>query len=286
MIDRQAFFRAGFAFPHRVMSPADAGAARRELEALLARWSDDPTLHRPLTDYCRANFHIVTRWGAEIARQPAILDAVEEVIGPDILCWMVEVILKEPGSGKMISMHQDFTYWGMADQDKGVTAWLALSDATPENGCMQFVRASHLQGQVAHEDTFAADNLLSRGQEIAVDYDPKDAVFCCLAPGEISLHHSLMFHGSGPNRTEGRRIGIVLRYLSADMAHTKAGRDYALPVRGADRSGHFIHVAPPLADFSPESLALYDEITEAQAAYFAEGAAEPPRYVEQATGAR
>lgn len=281
VIDEQAFWRDGFYFPTRVLPLEAAGAARRELESLLARWSGDPSLPRPLNDYCRANFHIVTRWGAEIAKHAAVLDAVEQIIGPDILCWMVEVIIKEPGSGKVISMHQDFTYWGMKDQDKAVTAWLALTDATPENGCMRFVRASQLKGQVAHQDTFAADNLLSRGQEVTVDYDAKDVVACGLEAGELSLHHSLMFHGSGPNRTDDRRIGIVMRYLSPEMRPSQRGRDFALLVRGRNRTGNFACLPEPADEFTPESLALHDAITKAQTAHFAEGAALTLRYVEQ-----
>ena len=277
-MDTGSYWRDGFLFPIQVMSATQAQALGEELLRLLDQWSGHPSLRRPLIDYCRANFNVVTKWGARIARQPAILDSIEQLIGPSFVCWMTEVIIKQSHSEKFLSIHQDFTYWDMDDSDKGLTAWLALTPAIPENGCMEFGRGSHRRGQVRHHDTFAANNLLSRGQEIAVSYDPDDVVHCCLQPGELSLHHSLTFHGSGPNRTDSPRVAAVMRYLSTDMAHLDGTRSYAMLVRGRDAGRNFQLFDEPDADFSRQSMALYEQISLQQEAHFAAGATRAPRY--------
>ena len=115
----------------------------------------------------RVNGHVVIPQLAEAARNPRILDIVEAILGPDLLAWSVELFIKEPGSVKTVSWHQDITYWGMGETDDEVTAWIALSDVSIEAGCMRFLPGSHKGGLVAHNDTFADDNLLSRGQQIA-----------------------------------------------------------------------------------------------------------------------
>ena len=94
---------------------------------------------------------------------PAILDVVEGILGPDILVYAAEFFVKEPRTTHVVTMHQDLTYWGLGAIDGMVTAWLALSPATPASGCMDFVRASHKNPILPHEDTFDENNLLSRG---------------------------------------------------------------------------------------------------------------------------
>ena len=279
MISTQDFWTDGFYLPVRALSADQAHDQRAALEADLARWENNPDLLRTMTDYRRSNFHVVSRWGAQIASHPLILDCVEQIIGPDVLLWMTEVIIKEPQTPTIISMHQDLTYWGMDDQDKQVTAWLALTDATPDNGCMSFVRGSHKQGQVTHNDTYAQDNALSRGQEIEVSYEEKDLVMCALNAGEVSFHHGHMFHGSGPNKTDDRRIGIVMRYISPQMKPAVAMRDYAMLVRGANRQGHYTCVAAPASDFSAKAMRLWDEIDAAQNQALAEGAQQDLKYI-------
>ena len=224
--------RDGFLFPVPVADAARAAGWRAEIEAFEERWSSDAALPRPFVEYTRSNLHVVSAAAARIAHDPAILDAVESVIGPDLLCWMVELIVKEPHTSKVLTIHQDMTYWGLEGTEGLVTAWVALSDVTADNGGMVFVRGSHEGGAVGHHDTFAPDNLLSRGQEVDVDHDPADEVVVELRAGEMSLHHGLMFHGSGPNRTDGRRIGLVIRYISPDVTQTVGSTDYAMVARG------------------------------------------------------
>jgi len=271
-----AYRRDGFLFPIEVMTPEEARALRSRLEAIESTYRDGP--RQPLVHYLRAGAHYVLPLAAEIARHPQILDAVEAVLGPDLLVWSAEFITKEAGTTSIVSWHQDLTYWGMGATEHEVTAWLALSPATPESGCMRFMPGSHHQDLVAHHDTFAENNLLSRGQEIAVEVDEAEAVPVILQPGQISLHHGRMFHASGPNRSADRRIAVVIRYITPEVRKDDGMCDYAMLVRGVDRRGHFIHVAPPVADFAPSALDLHDEVTAAQAAALAEGATQPLAY--------
>jgi ectoine hydroxylase-related dioxygenase (phytanoyl-CoA dioxygenase family) len=201
-----------------------------------------------------------------------MLDAVESVLGPDLMVWGCEFFIKEPMSPKFVSWHQDLTYWGLSDAGE-VTAWVALSAATVENGAMRMVPGSQRSGIVPHRDTFAEDNILSRGQEITDGVDESRAVDVVLRPGEMSLHHGRMFHASGPNRTAGRRIALVVRYIAPAMRQTRGERDFAVLVRGEDRFGHFVNPPLPTAEFAPEAVAMVMRMDEDQTAYLYEGAA-------------
>ena len=274
-----SFVHDGFLFPIRVADETTVNGWRSDIESLERRWRNDASLPRPFTDYARANFHLVSSAAARLAHDDAILDAVESIIGPDILCWMSELIVKEPHSSKVLTMHQDLTYWGLDGADHLVSAWVALSDATAENGAMRFVPGSHHAGQIAHRDTFGADNLLSRGQEVAVDVDPDDEVPVELQAGEMSLHHGHMFHGSGPNRTDGRRIAMVFRFMSPSVRQTVGVEDYAMTVRGSNTSHHVHATAVPFRDFSSASLAMHARVTAAQESALTAGTADQVSYL-------
>ncbi|MGX9351613.1 phytanoyl-CoA dioxygenase family protein [Shimia sp. W99] len=265
------YWEDGFLFPLPVLTPDEAQTLRTELEALERDWLD-AGLPQPLNTYKRVNAQCVMPLAHRIGSDPRILDIVEGLIGPDILIYGVEFFIKEPRTRHMVGMHQDLTYWGLGAIDGLVTAWLALSPATPQSGCMDFVRASHNNAILPHEDTFSEENLLSRGQEVRVDVAETDKVPIEIHPGQMSLHHGLTIHGSGPNTSDDRRIAAVIRYVSPEVAQQVADKDYAMLARGADRTGNFINYAPPRAPFSPESLALYEEIRSAQAQATMKGA--------------
>lgn len=276
--------RDGFLFPRRVASEAKAAEWRASLERLEDDWLD-AGLPRPLNQYKRSAAHVVIPLAAEIATHPAILDAVEGALGPDLLIWSAEFFIKEPRTRQIVSWHQDLTYWGLGATSHQCTAWLALSPATPESGCMRFVAGSHEQPIVPHRDTFDENNLLSRGQEIAVEVDEADATDVVLKPGEMSLHHGLTFHASGPNAADDRRIGFAIRYVSPAARQEMADRDYAMLARGVDRTGNFINFAGPDGDFAPRSLSLWEEIRAEQAKALAAGVEASRLYAGQA-GAR
>lgn len=219
----ERYWEDGYLHPIRAISPAQAAEWRAELEAIERDWLD-AGLPLPLNTYKRVNANCVMPLAHRIATHPAILDVVEGVLGPDLLIYGVEFFIKEPRTKHRVSMHQDLTYWGLGAIDGMVTMWLALSPATRASGCMDFVAGSHRNPILPHEDTFAEDNLLSRGQEVRVEVAPEDRVAIELMPGEISLHHGLTIHGSGPNTTDDRRIGAVVRYLRPEVAQEVGSR--------------------------------------------------------------
>lgn len=260
----------GFVTGLPVFSAAEVAQLRRQIEALEAEHSEGAGGH-DLAQFFRVNGHVVIPMLAGAARTPAILDAVESVLGPDLLAWSVELFIKEPGSSKTVSWHQDITYWGMGETDDEVTAWIALSNVSIEAGCMRFIPGSH-KGRIAdHEDTFDEDNLLSRGQSIA-GVDEAIAVHGPLRPGEMSLHHGRCFHASGANNSCDRRIGLAIRYVTPAVRDHAPGRDWAMPVRGETPRGGWDCIAGPRGLFHPADLALYDRILEGQSETLAAGA--------------
>jgi hypothetical protein len=253
----QAYRRNGFHFPIRVLTSGEAAGYRRKLEAAEAE------LGGPLPALYRQKTHLLYTWASELVHHPKILDAVEDLLGPDILCWSSSFFTKEPASAEYISWHQDATYWGLSENEE-VTAWVALTPSTSERGCMAVIPGTHKK-QVSHRDTFAEHNMLTRGQEISVEVDESKAVQIILEPGEMSLHHILLFHGSRPNRSKDRRIGFAIRYIPTRIRQVVGERDSATLVRGEDRYGHFELEPTPKRDFDPEMVALHKAISDRQA---------------------
>lgn len=239
----------GFVFPVDVLSPGEALACRAQLEAY------ETATGGPISADRRQKAHLLFPWANRLARDPRILDAVEDLLGPDILLWASTFFVKEAGSPAFVSWHQDATYWGLSGNDV-VTAWVALSDAPVESGAMKFWPGSHKQPILAHEDSFAEDNLLSRGQEIAVDVPEEEAALIPLKAGQMSLHHVLLVHGSEPNRTDDRRIGFALRYIPTRLKQTKT-EDFAMLVRGEDRFGHFTLEPDPVDALDDAAVAAH-----------------------------
>ena len=242
-----AYRRDGFAFPYRALPEAEASGLAREVEALID--SDARSLH-----FMRNNPHLVFPSVDRLVHDDRVLDAVERILGPNLLLWSTSFFLKAPQSADFVSWHQDLTYWGLDGTDQ-VSAWMALSPITEANGCMRFVPGSHRRAIETHRDTFAEENQLTRGQVLAVDVDESQAVPVTLAPGELSLHHGHLFHASGPNTTGAWRIGITMIYLAPGMRQVVANRDYARLVRGEDEHGHFECLPRPRFDFDPAGIA-------------------------------
>ncbi len=251
----EAFKRNGYHFPLRVISEAEATGYRKKIEAFEAVHGlvmKTPYRNKP---------HLVFRWANELIHSPRVLDAVEDLLGPDLLVWGSSFFIKEPNDPAYVSWHQDSTYWGLSHPDI-VTAWVALSVSDLPNGAMRAIPGSHQKDQLPHNDTFAGDNLLTRGQEVAVEVDEKQAVDLILSPGEMSLHHVRMVHGSEPNRAAYRRIGLAIRYVPTYVRQTAGPKDYAMLVRGVDRYHHFDYEPAPRVDLGDEEVALHKRITE------------------------
>jgi Phytanoyl-CoA dioxygenase (PhyH) len=251
-----AYRERGYHYPVDALSESEVAAFRHKLEAYEAASGG------PIKSEMRHRSHVLFTWIDEMIRHPKILDAVEDVLGPDILCWNTSFFIKEAHDPGFVSWHQDATYWGL-DRSDVATAWIAMSPANKVSGCMKFIAGTHRQ-QVQHEDTFDQNNLLTRGQEIAVKVDEAKAVYVELKPGQASLHHVLLFHGSEPNRSEDRRIGLAIRYIPTHLKQAVGERDWATLVRGKDAYGHFQPAYVPKRDLEPAALAFHKEVSEEQ----------------------
>ncbi|MGE0717306.1 MAG: phytanoyl-CoA dioxygenase family protein [Alphaproteobacteria bacterium] len=268
-----AYEHDGYLFPIRVLPEADMAGYRARLAQLEA--SEGGTL----TKRTNQKPHLLLPWLNELIRHPKILDAVEDVLGPDLLCWGSGFFAKRPGDGGYVSWHQDSTYWGLSEPDV-TTAWIAFTPSFKANGCMRVVPDTHKKDQLPHADTFAQDNLLSRGQEIAVEVDENQAVDVVLQPGEMSLHHVRLVHGSEPNTSDQPRIGYAVRYIPTRIQQIKGIRDSATLVRGVDRFGNFDVEPTPRTDFDPECVAYHTAMLERHTAILYAGAEKRPAYAE------
>src|SRR3954462_7930995 len=250
----EQFRREGYVPKIRVMSREDAERARAALEDYEGRTGG------PLRGNLRHKAHLLFPFLSEMVRNNRILDAIEDLYGPNLLCWTSNFFIKEARNPAFVSWHQDATYWGLSAPDV-VSAWVALTPSNNANGAMGVMPASHRMQQLPHRDTFDKDNLLTRGQEIAVEVDESKAFYLDLEPGEASLHHVLLVHGSPPNPSDDRRIGFAIPYVptSGGQLH---GEDSAPLVRGIDSFPHFDPEPIPTREMEPELVALHKQIAE------------------------
>ena len=252
-----SYERDGFVTPNPALSPDEASGLRGKLAAFEA------TLGGPLTSEAinarfRSRTHVLLPWVHSLVSHPAILDAIEDLIGPDILVYTSTWFIKEPESEAIAAWHQDATYFGLRPYVH-VTAWLALTDATAENGCMEFLPGSHHGGQREHRAGVVAASVNRAGQAIVGDVDDRPAVHAPLRAGEFSLHHTLCLHRSQPNRSSGRRVGLAISYVPTSVRHLGVKhKTPAMLVRGVDAYGHFALEPAPVAGQDAEARAAYD----------------------------
>lgn len=256
-----AYHENGYFSPIRVLPADEALTYRRKLEAY------EGSTGGPLKREFRQKAHLLFTWLADLVRDPRILDVVEPIIGPDILVWQSVFFIKEPHDPAFVSWHQDSTYWGLSEPEV-VTAWVAFSPSTPLSGCVRVVPGTHRFDQVPHKETRDRQNLLTRGQEIAVEVNEADVVGMPLDPGEMSLHHIRTFHNSEPNRSDDRRIGFAIRYIPARVRQLEVQNDTATLARGEDKYGHFELEPRPTADLAPEAVAYHADIMRRRAGIY------------------
>ena len=256
----ERYNRDGFHFPLRVLSEGEALSCRAELERLEERIVMEELGPKNQLNHA----HVVFRFANDLIRHPRILDAVEGILGPDILWWSSTFFTKEPRTPSYMSWHQDLRYWGLSG-DALVSEWVALGRVTEAHGCMRFVPGSHRLRILDHRDTYDEENFLTRGQEAVYEVDESRTVEVELEAGQASLHHGRLLHASSPNVSGERRVGFVINYIATGMHQVVAERDYAVLVRGEDRYGHFELVPPPEDDLTPEAFAWHHRILGAQA---------------------
>ena len=249
------YHRDGFLSPVEVFSDAEASSLRTHFEDFENHFGGTKNAAS-----VRADLHLIQNWAWSVVNDPRIVIPITQVLGPNVLLWSTNWFIKEPGDQKIVSYHQDANYWGLEPHDVA-TAWLALSDAPSRSGPMSFVPGSHREELHSHTNTFSENNLLSRGQEIN---KPIDERLCKLAPlkaGEMSLHHVRTIHNSGPNDSEDRRIGMVLRYCATHVQQTK-GSDTAILVAGQDDHANFQLLDRPEQDLGPKETKIHRDAIE------------------------
>jgi hypothetical protein len=242
----------GFLAPLPALGPELARETLAKVEAYEAQHGDFPSKG--------LKAHLYLPWMEKVVRHPAILDAVESIVGPDIVCWSSRFFIKDPGDGGFVSWHQDVTYWGLDVSENILTAWVALSPAKRGNGVMKVIPGTHRK-VVPHREGVAS-NMLLRGQEVAVEVDEAQAVYMELEPGEMSVHHGLMFHGSEDNRAGERRVGFAIRYMPTRVKPLDGlPRDSVMLVRGSDRYGYYDLEPSPQFERDPAALELHRKAT-------------------------
>ena len=244
---RREYERDGYLFPFAVLNAEEVAFYRGQYERLA-----------PCLDRHRGREHGQTHlhfpWAFELATHPAVLDLVEDVIGPDILVHTTTMFWKDPHDPGFVSWHQDAHYLGL-EAPRMVTAWVALSESSVENGCMRVIPGTHRE-HLEHATRPSGQNLVTSGLQYQGEIDESKAVDFVLDPGQASLHHADLLHGSRPNRSDGPRIGFVIRYLNAAVRQQRAHHEVVL-ARGRDVAGHYeLLERPPEADFA-DALAAH-----------------------------
>ncbi|MBT3264389.1 MAG: phytanoyl-CoA dioxygenase family protein [Acidiferrobacteraceae bacterium] len=247
----QCYIRDGFIAGAPVLSAHAAAHHRQILEDTEAQVG---ALHY------HSKVHTILRSPYELATHPTLLDLVEEILGPDILLYNVTYVIKEPATPAFVSWHQDLTYWGF-DGDEQVSAWLALSVASAQSGCMRMIPGSHTRGICDQATGNDPDNVLLQSQTIE-NVREEDAVLCPLKPGEASLHHGWTIHASSPNTSDDRRIGLNIQYINPRMRQKKSDSDSAMLIRGKDRYGHYETDQPATEWLAQDAVARIQESTQ------------------------
>lgn len=254
----------GFVGPFRAFDAAQATAYLTLYEEAFGPASDVSNL----TDK-RFQSHLYLPFVVAIMSTEAILKQVRAVLGPDLLVWFTEWHVKRPASSSKYTPHQDSTYAGLVPAEDVVTVWVALTEATRTNGCLEFVPMTEYHGeQLPHvEEPGDSTNLLLRGQRIAsehLDFTAK-AVPVELCPGEATIHAFRCVHASGPNRSDASpRVGLAIRYMKPSVRQMQGGRrEGAMLVSGQDDFGHFDLQPLPSEAWDRGGLALHAREMEA-----------------------
>ncbi len=221
-----------------VFDEAQSWTARERSDALLDRFIREGKGSYAIDRY---QDRFATIW--DLATAPAILDYVQDLIGPNIVCWATHYFCKLPGDPKGVAWHQDCSYWPLTPS-KTVTVWLAIDDVDRENGCMRLLPKSHLDGHLQFRESQPSEqNVLSQTIDGVERFGaPVDIE---LKAGQISLHSDLLVHGSLPNLSNRRRCGLTLRYCPPEVRAYWDWNKASIICRGKDASGHWASVPRP-----------------------------------------
>ena len=237
----ETFNEQGFLKPFRIYSDAEIAVIRQEFDDMI-----DKVLSRGDHSYSVISAHLKSGTVYDIINEPRIVAYIGDLLGDDVVGWGSHIFCKLPGDGKIVSWHQDASFWPLSPS-KTVTAWLAIDDADIDNACMRFVAGSHHYGHLTYrmsEETESSvldqtvDEIGTYGAEVDNE----------LKAGEISLHSDLLLHGSGLNTSGRRRCGLTLRYCAASVRAEFNWNREGVIVKGADPTGHWSNLPRPEVD--------------------------------------
>jgi ectoine hydroxylase-related dioxygenase (phytanoyl-CoA dioxygenase family) len=260
------YHEEGATHPIRVFPKERAAAYLAELEKGEAQHGAD--FRRVL----RTKAHLSLKWADELIHDPAVLDAVEDIIGPDIRLYNLTVWMKNARDVSYVGWHQDSTYFPLAPPVQ-ITAWVALTDSIEDNGNVKYVPGSHKLCQLRHAEEIGKGSMLSKGQHVVEPFDSSLVKCIDLQPGEMSLHHTRLVHYSEPNHSLRRRIGMGISYIPTSVRCTGTVRHTAMLVRGKDDYNYWDDEPRVRYDFDPavtqareSAIARYNEARDEQVA--------------------
>lgn len=224
----ESYQRDGLLFPLPALNAEEVEYFRTCHDELDQRLGGRPTAMQ------KGDRHLDVKWICDLATHPNVLNAVEDVIGPDILIHSSTIFTKYAHDEKFVSWHQDSHYWGLSEP-RLVSAWVALTDSTIDNGCLRVLPGTHTRAFEHLEEPQQA-NILSRGQTVTVNVD--QAIDIVLRAGQMSFHHANLVHGSNPNTSTGPRIGVAVRYVATAVQQKKPHIPVIL-ARGRDDYHHY-----------------------------------------------
>jgi non-heme Fe2+,alpha-ketoglutarate-dependent halogenase len=226
----RSYQQDGVLFPLPALGGADLQHFRSWHDELDRRLGGRPTAQQ------KGECHLHYQWAGDLATHPTILDAVEDLIGGNILVHSSTIFAKDTGDQRFVSWHQDSYYWQLSEP-RLVSAWIALTDSGTENGCLRVLPGTHTRHFV-HIEQRHENNILGKGLTVSEGLDFATAVDVVLKAGEMSFHHANIVHGSQPNTSTGPRIGFAVRYVSTDVSQAKLHHQVIL-ARGRDDYGFY-----------------------------------------------
>lgn len=245
----QSYENDGYCFPVDVLDGKEVDQVAQAISSAKNACAGDEKKLNAVSQYP----HFLLPQVYDLTKHRRVIEPVSKILGEDLLVWGASLFIKPPHTRKIVSWHQDLTYWDL-DNSEETTCWVALSPVTEANGCMKFIPGSQKQRILPHNDTFAADNMLSRGQEIAVEVNENEAVNVELGPGQASLHHGHLFHGSGPNESDIARVAVAIRYIKTSMKQESGERPAVVLASGVDRYNYFDEAPRPSGRLTDEEF--------------------------------
>ena len=241
----------GIVFPIPVLSADEVFQNRNALDSIAAQCGPG-SLKR------FDNLHLFFPWAYRLATHDALLNAVESFLGPELVIDGTLVFYKPPHDGSYASWHQDSVYSGW-HLTPSISAWIALTTSNRNNGCMRVVPGSHKLGLLEHDNVQNDPNLLNRrGEQVRMEVKEWDAIDVVLRPGEMSLHHTNIVHGSNPNTSDGPRIGFIVRFVT----NRTTSRDrLVVHARGDADCSHLKLAQPPVNEDLTAAIAAWSSVS-------------------------